>query len=71
MILKDQNHKRIVPRLQYYPLIYIFYNDLTAEHLEYKKVLQKLMERYYWSEMVKNVNQYIQVYYQYQIKKSM
>ncbi len=51
--------------------MYIFYNDLTAEHLRYKKVLQKLSERYYWPGMAKDINQYITACYQYQMKKSM
>ena len=47
LVLKEQPHRRIVPRSQYYPLIYTFHNDLIAGHLGYKKVLQKLSERYY------------------------
>ena len=64
LVLKDQIHKRIVPRFQYYLLMYIFYNDLIVGHLGYKKVLQKLSKRYYWPGMAKNVNQYIAVCYQ-------
>src|SRR6266498_4600964 len=71
LILKDQKHKRIVPRSQYYSLMYTFHNDPTAGHLEYKKVLQKLSKRYYWPGMAKNVNQYIAAYYQCQMKKPM
>ena len=33
LVLKDQRHRRIVSRSQYYPLMYTFHNDLTAEHL--------------------------------------
>ena len=51
--------------------MYTFYNDLTAGYLDYKKVLQKLSERYYWPSMTKDVNQYIVAYYQCQIKKLM
>jgi len=40
-------------------------------HLGYKKVLQKLSKRYYWPEMAKDMNQYIQACYQYQMKKPM
>ena len=47
LVLKNQSTRRIVPRSQYYPLMYTFHNDLTAGHLGYKKVLQKLSERYY------------------------
>ncbi len=47
LILKDQNYKRIVPKSQYYPLIYTFHNDPMVGHLKYKKVLQKPIERYY------------------------
>ncbi len=71
LVLKDQIHRHIVSRSQYYPLIYTFYNDLTVGHLGYKKVLQKLLERYYWPNMTKNMNQYIAVYYQCQMKKLM
>jgi len=51
--------------------MYTFHNDSTAGHLEYKKVFQKLSERYYWPGMVKDVDQYIQAYYQCQMKKPM
>ena len=51
--------------------MYTFHNDLTVGHLDYKKVLQKLSERYYWSGMSKDVDQYIQAYYQCQMKKLM
>ncbi len=64
LILKEQPYRRIVPRSQYYPLMYTFHNDPTAEHLGYKKVLQKLSERYYWPGMAKDVNQYIAACYQ-------
>ena len=47
LVLKEQPHRRIIPRSQYYPLMYTFHNDPTAGHLGYKKVLQKLLERYY------------------------
>ena len=39
LVLKDQKYRRIVLRSQYYPLMYTFHNDPTAEHLGYKKVL--------------------------------
>ncbi len=71
LILKNQPSRRLVSRFQYYPLMYIFHNDPTAGHLGYKKVLQKLSERYYWPGMAKNVNQYIQACYQCQMKKPM
>ncbi len=45
--------------------MYTFHNDPTAEHLRYKKVLQKLSERYYWPGMAKDVNQYIIVAVKY------
>jgi len=64
LVLKDQKYRRIVPRSQYYPLMYTFHNDLTSGYLGYKKVLQKLSERYYWPGMAKDVNQYIAAYYQ-------
>ncbi len=47
LVLKDQVHKRIVPRSQYYLLMYTFHNDPSAGYLKYKKVLQKLSKRYY------------------------
>ncbi len=47
LILKDQNHKWIVPKSQYYPLMYTFHNNPMVGYLGYKKVLQKLTERYY------------------------
>ena len=47
LVLKDQKYRRIVPRSQYYLLIYTFHNDPIAGHLGYKKILQKLSERYY------------------------
>ncbi len=47
LVLKNQLTRRIIPRSQYYPLMYTFYNDPTARHLGYKKILQKLSERYY------------------------
>src|SRR6266498_160150 len=59
LVLKDQRYRHIVSRSQYYSLMYTFHNDLTAGHLGYKKVLQKLSERYYWPSIVKNMNQYI------------
>src|SRR6266540_1719465 len=71
LVLKDQKYRRIVPRSQYYPLMYTFHNDPTARHLGYKKVLQKLSERYYWPGMAKDVNQYIAACYQCQMKKPM
>ncbi len=71
LVLKEQPHRCIVPRSQYYPLMYTFYNDPTARYLDYKKVLQKLSERYYWPDMAKDVNQYIAAYYQCQMKKPM
>ncbi len=39
LVLKNQPTRRIVPRSQYYPLMYTFHNDPTAGHLGYKKVL--------------------------------
>ncbi len=69
LVLKDQKYRRIVPRSQYYPLMYTFHNNPTARHLEYRKVLQKLSERYYWPGMAKDVNQYITACYQCQMKK--
>ncbi len=51
--------------------MYTFHNDSTAEHLEYKKILQKLLKRYYWLRMAKDVDQYIQACYQCQMKKLM
>src|SRR6266540_6358833 len=69
LVLKNQPIRRIVLRSQYYPLMYTFHNDPTSEHLGYKKVLQKLSERYYWPGMAKDVNQYIAVCYQCQMKK--
>ena len=71
LVLKEQPYRRIVPRSQYYPLMYTFHNDPIAGHLGYKKVLQKLIERYYWPGMAKDVNQYIVACYQYQMKKLM
>ncbi len=71
LVLKNQSTRRIVPRSQYYPLMYTFHNDPTAGHLGYKKVLQKLSERYYWPGMAKDVNQYIAACYQCQMKKLM
>src|SRR6266540_4052006 len=71
LVLKDQKSRRIVPRSQYYPLMYIFHNDPIAGHLGYIKVLQKLLERYYWPGMAKDVNQYIAACYQCQMKKPM
>ncbi len=71
LVLKEQPDQRIIPRSQYYPLMYIFHNDPTAGYLEYKKVLQKLSERYYWPGMVKDMNQYIAACYQCQMKKPM
>src|SRR6266540_6626063 len=65
LVLKDQKYRRIVPRIQYYLLMYTFHNDPTARHLGYKKILQKLSERYYWPGMAKDVNQYIAACYQY------
>ncbi len=47
LVLKNQPTRRIVPRSQYYLLMYTFHNDPIAGHLGYKKVLQKLSERYY------------------------
>src|SRR6266498_2553711 len=64
LVLKDQKYRHIVPRSQYYPLIYTFHNDFTAGYLGYKKVLQKLSERYYWPSMAKDKNQYITTCYQ-------
>ncbi len=71
LVLKNQPTRRIIPRSQYYPLMYTFHNDPTAGHLGYKKVLQKLSERYYWPGMAKDVNQYIAACYQCQMKKPM
>src|SRR6266542_4257945 len=71
LVLKDQRYRRVVSRSQYYLLMYTFHNDLTAGHLGYKKVLQKLLKRYYWPGMAKDVNQYIAACYQCQIKKPM
>src|SRR6266498_762199 len=71
LVLKDQKNRRIIPRSQYYPLMYTFHNDLTAGHLGYRKVLQKLLERYYWPGMAKDVKQYIEACYQCQMKKPM
>src|SRR6266540_2935225 len=51
--------------------MYTFHNDPTAGYLEYKKVLQKLLERYYWPGMAKDINQYIAACYQCQMKKPM
>ncbi len=56
LVLKDQTFKRIVSRSQYYLLMYTFYNDSTTGYLGYKKVLQKLLKRYYWLGMAKDVN---------------
>ena len=39
LVLKGQPTRRIVPKSQYYLLMYTFHNDPTAEHLGYKKVL--------------------------------
>jgi len=47
LCLKDQAYRRILSKSQYYSLIYTFHNDPTAGYLEYKKVLQKFLERYY------------------------
>jgi len=47
LVFKGQNHRRIISKSQFYPLIYTFYNDLTMRYLKYKKILQKLMKRYY------------------------
>src|SRR6266498_3216216 len=69
LVLKDQRYRRVVSRSQYYLLMYTFHNDLTAGHLGYKKILQKLSDRYYWSGMAKNMNQYIAACYQCQMKK--
>src|SRR6266542_142006 len=69
LVLRNQPTRRIISRSQYYPLMYTFYNDPTAGHLGYKKVLQKLSERYYWTGMDKDVNQYIAACYQCQMKK--
>ncbi len=71
LVLKEQSDRRIVPRSQYYSLMYTFHNDPTAGHLGYKKVSQKLSERYYWPSMAKDVNQYIAACYQCQMKKPM
>ena len=71
LVLKEQPYRRIVPKSQYYLLIYTFHNDLTAGHLGVKRILQKLSERYYWPDMAKDVNQYIAAYYQCQMKKLM
>ena len=71
LALKEQPYRHIVLRSQYYPLMYIFHNDPTARYLGYKKVLQKLSERYYWPGMAKDMNQYIAACYQCQMKKPM
>ena len=49
--------------------MYTFHNDPTAGHLGYKKVLQRLSERYDWPGMARDVKQYIAVCYQCQMKK--
>ncbi len=56
LVLKEQPYQQIVPRFQYYSLLYTFHNDPTAGYLGYKKVLQKLSGRYYWLDMAKDVN---------------
>ncbi len=64
LVLKNQDFRRIVPKSQFYPLMYIYYNDPMVGYIEYKKTLQKLTKRYYWPRIAKDVDQYIQAYYQ-------
>ncbi len=51
--------------------MYTFYNNPISGYLGYKKVLQKLIKRYYWPGMAKDMDQYIQACYQCQMKKLM
>ncbi len=63
LVLENQTFRKIIPKSQFYPLMYTFYNDPTSEYIGYKKILQKLMKKYYWSGIIKNMNHYIQAYY--------
>ena len=60
---------RIVDATQLYLLLYTFHNDLTVGHISAKKMLEKLRPRYFWPNMTKDVEQYVQSYYQYQMKR--
>ena len=44
LVLKDQPYRRIVPKSEYYSLMYTFHNNPMVRYLGYKKVLQKLLE---------------------------
>src|SRR6266540_5196667 len=60
---------RIVDATQLYLLLYTFHNDLTVGHISAKKMLEKLRPRYFWPNMTKDVEQYVQSYYQCQMKQ--
>ena len=42
------------------PIIFLYYNDLLAEHLGAIKTLHKLKTQYYWPQMYEEVKRYIQ-----------
>ncbi len=60
---------RVVDVTQFYPLLYIFYNNLIAGHISAKKMLKKLRSWYFWPSMTKDVGQYVQSCYQCQFKQ--
>ncbi len=60
---------RVVDATQLYLLLYTFHNDPTAGHVSAKKMLEKLRSRYFWPNMTKDVEQYVQSCYQCQMKQ--
>src|SRR6266508_3114202 len=60
---------KIIDAMQLYPLLYTYHNDPTAGHVSAKKMLEKLRSRYFWPNMTKDVEQYVQSCYQCQMKQ--
>ena len=48
---------------QYEPLMYLLHDDLTGGHLGVSIMLAKLRQKYYWSNMAKDVEAYVKTCY--------
>jgi len=69
LILRDKDNIRIILISQFYLLIYTFHNNLILYHIEIDKILYKLRLKYYWPDIIKDIDQYIHLCYKYQMKK--
>ena len=57
------NNRRIVPKKEVNWIISMFHDDPTMAHQNEREVIQRIKERYLWSNLAKDVKEYVKTCY--------